>query len=299
MWRHIALTGVALLSGVALYAQATKHFAVDNTREFKKINLNYTITSGTCYLSLAQKSDVFSVYGNKDIDEYDHKFDQYVEDKVLHIDLRIEDKTNESFSQSISYKVFNKPKDFDEGIWKVYLNEDKPYDLNLNYGIGEAYIDLSGLSIENLNINTGSANVRVGFLSEIGNQSAMDTFNVKVDLGSLQLRRVNLANAKVIIADVGFGNAFLDLSDPLSTGSYIEASVGAGNLEILVPKDKYGTGVKVIIHDSMLCQVRISNSFSQIEPNVYINSSYEDGATNQLVIDIDVSLGNVLVKEKK
>ena len=127
----------------------------------------------------------------------------------------------------------------------------------------------------------------------------MDTFNVKVDLGSLQLRKANLSNAKVIIADVGFGNAYLDMSDPVTNGSYIEASVGAGNLEVLVPKDKGGTGVKVIIHDSMLCQVKLSNSFFQVEPNVYVNSSYEDGAAKQLVFDIDVSLGNVLVKEKK
>ena len=297
MWRHIVLTGVALLCGVVVYAQTIKHFAVDNTREFKKIVLNYSTTSGTCYLSPAQKSDAFSVYSNKDIDEYNHSFDRQIVDKVCFVDVKIEDKTNESFSQSISYKVFNNPKSFDESLWKVYLNEDKPYELNLNYGIGEAYVDLSGLSVEKLNINTGSANVNVGYLSEIGNQTKMDTFNVKVDLGSLQMRKTNLANAKVIIADVGFGNVFIDLSDPPSTSSYIEASIGAGNLEVLVPKS--GTGIKVVIHDSMLCQVKLSKSFVEIEPDIFVNGNYEEGGTDQLIFDIDVSLGNVLVKEKK
>lgn len=296
MWRHIVLTGVACVCVGTLFAQR-KHFSVDNTRDFKKVELNFSTSSGRCYLSPTQEVDAFSVYSNRDIDEFNHSFDKSVVDKVCHIDVKIEDKTNENFSQSISYKVFNNPKNIDESVWKIYLNEDKPYLLNLNYGIGEAYVDLSGLSVEKLNINTGSANVNVGYLSEIGNHIEMDTFNVKVDLGSLQMRKTNLANAKVIIADVGFGNAMLDLSDPPSLNSYIEASVGAGNLDVVVPNTD--TGVKILIHDSMLCQVKLSKSFVKIEPNVYVNAFYEEGGSRQLLFDIDVSLGNVTVKEKK
>lgn len=297
MWRHIVLTGAALLCGVVVYGQTRKHFAVDNTRDFKKIVLNYSITSGTCYLSPDQKTDAFSVYSNRDIDDYNHSFDKYVSEKICYIDVKVEDKDNESFSQSISTKVFNSPKSYDEGIWKMYLNEDKPYELNLNYGIGEAFVDLSGLSVEKLNIKTGSANVNVGYLSEIENQVEMDSFNVKVDLGSLNMRKTNLANAKVIIADVGFGNVVMDMSDPPSTSSYIEASVGAGNLQVFIPKSN--TGIKVKIHDSMLCQTRLSKSFMEIEPDVYVNEAYEEGGSRQLVFDIDVSLGNVVIKEKK
>ena len=135
MWRHIVLTGVALLCGVIVYGQTKKHFFVDNTRDFKKVNLNYSISSGTCYLSPSLNNEAFSVYSNKDIDAYNHSFDKYIIGKVCHIDVKVEDKTNESFSQSISSKVFNSPRNFDESIWKVYLNEDKPYILNLNYGI--------------------------------------------------------------------------------------------------------------------------------------------------------------------
>jgi hypothetical protein len=297
MWRHVVLTGVAVLCGMVVFGQTRKHFSVDNTRDFKKIVLNYSITSGTCYLSPAQKPDAFSVYSNRDIDEYNHYFDKNIEDKICYVDVKIEDKSKENFSQSISYKVFSNPKSYDASTWKMYLNEDKPYELNLNYGIGEAFVDLSGLSIQNLRINTGSANVNVGYLSEIENQVVMDTFNVKVDVGSLQMRKANLANAKVIIAEVGFGNAFLDLSDPPSSGSYIGASVGAGNLEVLVPKSN--TGIKVVIHDSMLCQVKLAKSFTEVEPDIFVNESYEEGRDDQLVFEIDVSLGNVMVKEKK
>ena len=297
MWRHIVLTGVAIFSIGMLFAQSKKHFTVNNTGRCKKVVLNYSSSSGTCYLGPTQKPDLFSVYGNKDIDEYNHYFDQKIRDNVCTIDLKIEDKSTESFSQSISYKMFRKSKDFNESLWKVYLSEDKSYRLNLNYGIGEAYIDLSGLSIKHLRINTGSADVHVGYLSGIGNPIIMDTLKITVDLGSLQIRKGTLSNAKVIIAEVGFGNAYLDLSGKPDISSYINASVGAGNLEVVVPRT--GTGVKVIIHQSLLCQVKLSKSFTETDTDIFVNEYYEEGAAGQLVFDVDVSLGNIIFKDKK
>ena len=297
MWRHIVLTGIAIFSIGVLFAQSKKHFAVSNTGGCKKVVLNYSSSSGTCYLGPTQKPDLFSVYGNKDIDEYNHYFDQKIIDDICIIDLKIEDKSTESFSQSISYNMFRKSKDFDESLWKVYLTEDKSYDLNLNYGIGEAYIDLSGLSIEHLRINTGSADVHVGYLSGLGNPIIMDTLNITVDVGPLKIRKGTLSNAKVIIAEVGFGNAYLDLSGKPDISSYIRASVGAGNLEVIVPRT--GTGVKVIIHQSLLCQVKISKMFMETEKDVFVNEFYEEGAAGQLVFEVDVSLGNIIFKDKK
>ena len=111
------LTGVAICSGLFSYAQSRKHFAVENTGEYKKIVINYSATSGTCYLSPSNKSDAFSVYGNKDIDEYNHSFDKQIKDKICTIDLKIEDKSSESISQSISNKMFKSDKSFSESIF--------------------------------------------------------------------------------------------------------------------------------------------------------------------------------------
>ena len=297
MWRHIVLSGLALLGGVVVYGQNQRHFALNNSSEFKKLVLNYTSTSGTTYISPSNKDEVLSVYGNHDIDNFNHSFEQETTSKVCNIDLKIEDKSQENFSQSISYKMFNEREDGDETIWKVYLSEYKPFNLNFNFGFGSSYIDLSGLSIEKMKVSTGSADIRVGYLADIPNQVEMDTFSVKVDLGSLQMRKVNLSRAQVIMAEVGFGNAFLDLSDPPSNGSYIDASVGAGNLEVLVPR--MGTGIKVVVHRSLLCQVKLSKVFREVEEDVYVNEFYEEGGDNQLLFDVDVSLGNIVIKDKK
>ena len=291
------MTGIAICSGLISYAQHSKYFAIENSGDFKKIVLDYSSTSGVCYVSPSTKPEALSVYGNRDIDDYNHSFDKNLEEKVLSIDLKIEDKTNENYSQSISDRMFKNDKEYNSGVWKIFLSDEKLYDLKMNFGVGDAYIDLSGLNIQNLTVNTGSADVNIGYLSGLSNQHTMDTFNVKVDLGSVQMRRLNLANAKVILAEVGFGDAYLDLSEKPSESSYIEASVGAGNLEVVVPRS--GTGIKVIINSSMLCQVKLSKSFKENEPDVFINEFYEEGAENQLVFNVDVSLGTIQFKEKK
>ncbi len=297
MWKSIVMTGIAICSGLISYAQHSKYFAIENSGDFKKIVLDYSSTSGVCYVSPSTKPEALSVYGNRDIDDYNHSFDKNLEEKVLSIDLKIEDKTNENYSQSISDRMFKNEKEYNSGVWKIFLSDEKLYDLKMNFGVGDAYIDLSGLNIQNLTVNTGSADVNIGYLSGLSNQHTMDTFNVKVDLGSVQMRRLNLANAKVILAEVGFGDAYLDLSEKPSESSYIEASVGAGNLEVVVPRS--GTGIKVIINSSMLCQVKLSKSFKENEPDVFINEFYEEGAENQLVFNVDVSLGTIQFKEKK
>jgi len=297
MWKRIVMMGVAICSGLFSYAQSSKYFAVENTGDFKKVFLEFSSTSGICYVSPSTKPEALSVYGNRDIDNYNHSFDKKIEDKTLSIELNIEDKTTENFSQSISDRVFKNNKEYNSSVWKVFLSDDKLYDLRLNFGIGDAFIDLSGLNVQNLTVNTGSADVNIGYLTGIGNQYTMDTFNVKVDLGSVQMRKLSLANAKVIMAEVGFGDAYLDLSERPAVSSYIDASVGAGNLVVVVPR--YGTGIKIIVNSSMLCQVRLSKSFQENEPDVFINEYYEEGGDNQLVFDVDVSLGSIQFKEKK
>ncbi len=297
MWKRIVMTGVAICSGLISYAQHSKYFAVENTGDFKKIVLDYSSTSGVCYISPSTKPEAFSMYGNRDIDDYNHSFSKTLVNKTLNIDLKIEDKTSDNFSQSISDKMFKREKNDSGGAWKIFLSDEKIYELKMNFGVGDAYIDLSGLQIEKLNVNTGSADINIGYLSGIRNQHRMDTFNVKVDLGSVQMRRLSLANAKVIIAEIGFGDAYLDLSEKPKESSYIDASVGVGNLVVVVPRT--GTGIKIMVNSSMLCQVKLSKSFRENSPDVFINEFYEEGGENQLVFNVDVSLGTIQFKEKK
>lgn len=297
MQRYVLLAGVSLILAVSTVSgQVRKHFSVENTREFKQIHINYSNSSGVSYIGPVDETYAITVYGNKDIDEYVHDFDKKVESKTCYIDLKIDEKSPDGFNQSISNSFFSSSKSNDEAIWKVFFTEDKPYDLNLNFGIGDAMIDLSGLSISNMKINTGSADVRIAYMNEIPNPIVMDTFHIKADLGSLNIHQTLNTRAKVIVADVGFGNVFMDLTDRVLTSGSIIASVGAGNFEVVVPKSE--TPIKIRLTNSLLCQVKLPKRFTAIDSDTYVTESYDEDAENKLEFDIDVSLGSILFKEK-
>lgn len=278
------------------YAQVKKHFLVESSNECKKIVLNYSSSSGTCYLAPGANPDAVSVYSNRDIDNYNHSFDRNLENGINSVVVKLKDKNHETFSQSISSRMFTDVKS-DEDLWKVYLSENVPYNLNLKYGIGDAFIDLSGLSVERLKVNTSSANINVAYLSGVPNQIVMDTLSLKVDLGSLEANQINLSKANTILADVGFGNALLDFTSDIYSPTFIRASVGAGNLIVSIPKES--TPVIIRIRSSLLCNVKLSKSFHEIADNVYVNETYDANAQDLLSFNVDVSMGSIVFRENK
>lgn len=278
------------------FAQETKHFRVENDKNYQTITLNYSTSSGICYLALGESQDAISVFSSRDIDEFNHSFNKNPQGDNLQVKLSLDEKNNESFSQSISNKVFadSKPED---NIWKVILVEDIPYNLNLTYGIGTAFIDLAGLSVSNLSVKTGSADVNIGYLSSMPNTIEMDTMAIKVDLGNVNIRQIYQANVNNIIAEVGFGNMLLDMSEPIENSCKVSASVGAGTMEIMIPKSDAPILVKV--KKSLLCDVNLTKSFKEISDNIFVNEAYLEDADNLLEFEVDVSFGSIIFKEKR
>jgi hypothetical protein len=171
-----------------------------------------------------------------------------------------------------------------------------PYSLDLDYGLGNANVDLAGLSISKLKINTGSADVNVSYSSDMQNKVDMDTFYIKVDMGSLTARQLNLTRSKLVLADVGFGNMLLDFSDKSNMGHRVKGTVGAGNLIIHLPANE--VPVIVRITDSWLCSVSLSHNLKKIGDNTFANAAYSKNPKGALSFDLDVSMGKIVFKDK-
>jgi len=296
MRRKIFLVGVGLVTASLSVAQVKKQFSIDNIDNVDKVDLNFSSASGSCYIKPHQKSELLNVYGNLDADSYAHSFDKAIDNKVCSIDLALnDDKDDNGIGQSISYRMFGSSKSESSKLWKVFLTEGKLYDLNLKYGVGMADIDLSGLSVNKLKINTGSADVNIGYLSDKGNQVSMDTFKVDVDMGTVNVKRINMSKASHVLADIGFGNLSLDFSDKPEVKSNIVGSVGAGKLVIVLPEED--TPVIVKVNDSWLCRVKLSKSFVRKGHNTYVSKTYDENAPNLLSFDLDVSMGSIVFKE--
>ena len=296
MRRYVIITLLGVVwSGVA-FSQMKKHFYLEKDNSFEKIEFDFSLPSGTCYISPKTDTNPLSIYSNQDLDHYEHRFAKWGDGSNLHVSVNLDSKDSEEYNETISYKLLSSSEEEDNHIWKIYLSNENPYDLNLSFGIGDAFVDLSGLSINKLKVQTGSANVNIGFLNGEGNHVVMDTLSVKVDLGTLKVRNMDLTNAKLVNADVGFGNLYLDYSKGTEIKSQVNASVGAGDLVVAFPA--HDTPIIVKVKSSLLCKVKLTTHFKEIKNDVYVNDIYHPDADNLLTFNVDVSMGNIIFKVK-
>ncbi|MEQ8424869.1 MAG: hypothetical protein RIA63_09160 [Cyclobacteriaceae bacterium] len=295
MWKYFLVASVGSALAFNGFGQIKKQFSVEDREQVQKVELRLSTKTGNCYIRPSQNSDLLNIYSNQDIEDYGHAFRNEITGTTAFVSLSLEQEGKRGVGQKISYQVFGGDERPSEKFWKVYLTENKPYALALDYGLGNANIDLSGLSVQQLKIKTGSADVNVFYGSGVENRIEMDTFFVKVDMGSLSVRQLNLARSRVVMADVGFGNIFLDFSDKPTNSNHIKGSVGAGNLVILLPGAE--TPVMVKINNSWLCSLDLCKSLRRVSENTFVNNAYSEGSHNALTFDLDVSLGKIVFKD--
>ena len=284
------------LAGLENFAQVKKQFTVEKNELCDKVELCLKAKTGNCFIRPSQGNELLNIYSNQDLEEYSHSFSNEVKGRTCMVKLSLEQESKRGVGRKISYHVFGSDERPNDKFWKVYLAEDMPYSLNLDYGLGNANVDLAGLAVTKLKINTGSADVNVSYSSDLKNKVDMDTFYIKVDMGSLTARQLNLTRSKLVLADVGFGNMLLDFSDKPSMAHRIKGTVGAGNLVIHLPGKEVPVVVKIT--DSWLCSVSLSHSLKKIGENTFANAAYRKNAKDALTFDLDVSMGKIIFKEK-
>ena len=286
--------GLVGLMELSCYGQIKRHYTVEDSNSFDKVDLTLSGGSGTCYIRPTPNINPVNVYGKSESNSLSPSCESVLDNRTLRVNVNFIDGMSKSSTRGVAFNVFSNDKESNENQWHVYLSKKKPIKLNLNYGMGNAYVDLSGLAVENLNITTGSANVNVGYISGQYNQQEMDTFSIKVDLGELEARQIALSNAKTIIADVGFGSLYLDFTYKSLVKSNVTATVGAGNL--IVNANESMNPMIIYIQNSPLCRIKIPQTFTEIRENVFVNSQYDQDAENLITFNIDVTVGNIIFK---
>ena len=148
-----------VLAGIA-FGQLKKQFTVEDMAACENIRLFVKANSGNCFIKPSQNKEILNVFTNQTESNYAHNFRKEVKGKTCEVLLNLEEMQSEGLSQTISTRFFGATdKPLSNKLWKMYLTDAKPYFLELNYGVGNANIDLSGLAVKKLKINTGSADV--------------------------------------------------------------------------------------------------------------------------------------------
>lgn len=282
---------LSLFTAEICNAQIQKHFSVEANESAEHLNLNLTAPSGKCYLVPTTNPKPINVYGHTGNQETTPRLRTDIRRQVHFVNVDFETKQAGDISTNVTRRMFGGSEPTSGDMYKVYLSESEQFRLDLVYHTGEAFIDLSGLAVNRCKVNAGNSDVQVSYMEAHGNQIKMDTFMVSVDLGSLVVDKINLAQARHIIADVGFGSMVMGFDALEPHPSKVQATVGAGSLEVQLENPTIPVIVR--LNNSPLCQVKFPKDFREIEKDVYVNQAYRNSNENLLTFDVEVSMGNL------
>ena len=125
--------------------------------------------------------------------------------------------------------------DEDGGDLQLFLARSVPMRLQLDVGAAEGDVDLTGLQLDELTLQTGAADTRVRF--DAPNTRRMRAVTLQVGAASLQVIGLGNANTARVDLNLGVGNADLDFGG-LWTGD-VEMTVNSalGKVTLRLPPD--------------------------------------------------------------
>ncbi len=169
----------------------------------------------------------------------------------------------------------------------IALSREVPIDLDLNFGAGEADIDLGGVSLRSLEISTGASETRVAF----GKANPIRAERVAIEAGAADLEVVGLGNARAerISFEGGVGSTLLDFAGRWDRNATASVEMGIGSVTLRLPR---GLGVR-INKDSFL--TRFDSEGLVKRGSSYYSPDWESAA-HRLTIDIDAAFGSIQVE---
>jgi hypothetical protein len=143
-----------------------------------------------------------------------------------------------------------KRNDSDDSDLRVGLARGVPLDMQVEFGAGDAVMQLGGLSVRNLTVSTGASDATVRF--DTPNPVTLDRF--KLEVGAAGFKAIGLGNAhvKMVNVEAGAGDVDLDFSGQWSSDMTVDLTAALGAVHIHVPRGVVleQTGGKVMIGSS-------------------------------------------------
>ncbi|CAN5866073.1 hypothetical protein BH20GEM3_BH20GEM3_01840 [soil metagenome] len=169
----------------------------------------------------------------------------------------------------------------------VSLSRVVPMGLKLQFGAGEAELDLGGLSLRSLDVSTGASETRIRF--DQPNRVAAE--HVRFEAGAASLRVNGLGNARAARYSFqgGVGETTLDFGGEWTRSATASAELGIGSLTLRFPRS---LGVR-ITKNSFLTSFDSSGMIRR--GNAFYSRSW-DTAPHKLSLDVSAALGSIQVE---
>jgi hypothetical protein len=178
-----------------------------------------------------------------------------------------------------------KLRDFNNEL-EFYFPSQIKTDLFLDFGVGDAEIDLTDISITKLNINCGLSDVELKINKR--NNVVCESISIENGLGDLSVFGLGNLAAKKIDINIGLGSADIDFTGERIHDTDINVDVGLGSLDMVLPSE---TNIKIYVDSSFLSSVDIYGL--KQKKNKYWVSSDWDSSYPTITMDVNVGIGSV------
>jgi hypothetical protein len=209
---------------------------------------------------------------------------------TLRYDARVFTPLNQYHAGELRIGVQNariRGRNMSAGRLELTLGTKVPLDLDLEFGAGEADVELGGLRVRQAVIQTGASETSV----RVSKSNPESCSLAKFEIGAAKFYAEGLGNLNCADIDVdgGVGEVTLDFTGSWRNDTNLEIDMGLGSLTLRVPR---GLGLSVR-------KSGVLASFDSQElvkrGNVYYSENFEK-ASRKLSVNLDAALGVIKVQ---
>jgi len=159
-------------------------------------------------------------------------------------------------------------------------------DLFLDFGVGEADINLTDIAITKLNVDCGLSDVEIHI--DERNSVTCESVIIENGMGDLDIFELgNLAAEKMEI-NIGVGSASIDLSGDKIYDTDVDIDVGLGSLDLILPKK---ANIELEVDSSFLSSTDIYG-LKQKKNKKWVSPNWKNNYPT-ITLDINVGMGSV------
>jgi hypothetical protein len=174
--------------------------------------------------------------------------------------------------------------------WKLLYTDAVPISFDIELGLGEADIDMSGLNVKDFDLSTGASSVRLAFNEP--NKNVIETMTIEAGLSKFKAMGLGNANFKRLRFEGGVGKYSLDFHGNLGKEVDVDAEVGMGTLVIVIPSN---IGARVIYEKNWITDLDIDDDFAEQGEDVYQTSNYATAA-GRINLHVEAGFGSVEIR---
>lgn len=175
----------------------------------------------------------------------------------------------------------------DAGELDLKLSPDVPLDLDLHFGAVRAEIELGGLMVRELDIETGASETDVRFSTP--NTTPCERLALSMGAASFEAVGLGNANCAEINVEGGVGEVTLDFSGEWRRNMGADISMALGSLTLVVPSS---VGVRV---DKDTFLTSFDAARFEKRDGVYYSTNWES-AQHRLDVDLSGAFGSVNIR---